>query len=63
MLSNPTSAVTEVTGLTPGYYQFMLTVYDEKDVHSSATVNVSVIQSTELHFSLCFYVNKLFLKL
>lgn len=44
-LKNPDSAVTEVTGFAPGYYQFMLTVYDEKDAHSSATVNVSVIQS------------------
>ncbi|CAL1295459.1 unnamed protein product [Larinioides sclopetarius] len=42
------TAVAEVTGLIPGVYQFMLTVYDEKNAHSSATVNITVIQTENL---------------
>ncbi|XP_054714599.1 dyslexia-associated protein KIAA0319-like protein [Uloborus diversus] len=44
IISDADAAIAKVTGLIPGYYQFMLTVYDEKFTHSSDTVNVSVIQ-------------------
>lgn len=45
---NANEAIAKLTGLIPGYYQFMLTVYDEKDSHSSAVVNVSVIQTQNM---------------
>ncbi|GFX42292.1 dyslexia-associated protein KIAA0319-like protein [Trichonephila clavipes] len=48
ILKNSDTAVSEVTGLIPGYYQFMLTVYDEKNAHSSATVNITVIQTENI---------------
>ncbi|XP_015923120.2 dyslexia-associated protein KIAA0319 isoform X1 [Parasteatoda tepidariorum] len=48
ILVDDDTAVSKVTGLIPGYYQFMLTVYDEKNLHASATINVSVIQTENL---------------
>ncbi|GIY55533.1 dyslexia-associated protein KIAA0319-like protein [Caerostris darwini] len=48
ILMGADTSIAEVTGFIPGFYQFMLTVYDEKNAHSSATVNVTVIQTENI---------------
>ncbi|XP_054708646.1 dyslexia-associated protein KIAA0319 homolog [Uloborus diversus] len=48
VITDADAAIAKVNGLIPGYYQFMLTVYDEKNTHSSTTVNVSVIQTENM---------------
>lgn len=43
---NPKSAVTDVSGLTEGVYQFQLTVTDDKGATGSATIKVTVNSAT-----------------
>ncbi len=45
---NASEPKTNLSKLIPGDYEFRLTVWDSKDLNSSATVKVNVIQAKNL---------------